>query len=59
MGLTNNFPMTTFIRSNSFNNSRILKSFHNNCDPTARYSKNFCYLGKGCIRIIPNFIDNL
>ena len=31
--------MTTFIRSNPFNNSCILKMFHISSNPTARYSK--------------------
>ena len=51
--------MSTFIRSDPFNNSYILKMFHIGSNPTARYSENFSYLRKGCIRITPNFIDNL
>lgn len=36
--------MTTFIRSNSFNNTSILKVFHIGCYPTARYTNLFCNL---------------
>ena len=36
--------MATFIRSNSFNNTCILKIFHIRCNPTARHINFFCNL---------------
>lgn len=36
--------MTTFIRSNSFNNASVLKMFHIRCNPTAGHSDFFCNL---------------
>ena len=36
--------MTTFVGSNSFNNSCILKMLHISRNPTSRYTNLFCNL---------------